>query len=127
MGDDRGGDIGPASPRTRDRPHRRDLLGLADRREVQRTRGAVAVMGLHEDGGHDPVTVFRIRKQFVEKIGGSVFDPEMMMRVDDGEVRNENLFTSLRQPRKIGRRVAVASGDIQSHQASRLQPRACVT
>jgi hypothetical protein len=75
-----------------------DELGLAQRLELGRAVGAIAGCALDEDRALDPVTAARVGEQVGKQIAMRREVPQMVVRIDDGEVRLQDLLAHGRQP-----------------------------
>jgi hypothetical protein len=86
--------------------HRRDAgdeLDLADWARLDRPIGAIHRAALLEDGGDDVVAGVEIGEQFRQQVGPAAAVPQMMMRIDDRQLRFEDrLFLLFCQPRIVG-------------------------
>ena len=84
------------------RAHRRDAvdeLDLAQRRHLGRAALAVHRAAFEEDGRHDVVSAADIGQELGQQIAAALRRvPEMVVRVDDRQVRLQRRFSVLRQP-----------------------------
>ncbi len=90
--------------------HRRDAvdeLDLAQGRHLRRAALAVHRAAFEEDGRYDVVPTADIGQQFGEQVVAALWRvPEMVVRIDDRQVRFQRRFGVLRQPCAQGRVVA---------------------
>ena len=77
-----------------------DEFGFADTAQRFRPAGAITVAALDEYGGGDAMAGIRIAQQLIEQIPAAAF-PEVVMRIDDGEIGFEDLLAILRKPGRI--------------------------
>jgi hypothetical protein len=99
MADDAGADPGRAV--AAGGAHRRDAVGelrLADRTERLRPLGAVHGAALHEDGGDDSVALPQIRQQLRQQVAPAGTVPEVVVRIDDGQVGLQRLLGAAGKP-----------------------------
>src|SRR5207237_2062198 len=86
--------------------HRRDAgheLRLPHRTQLLRTRRAVHRLALDEDRGDDVVAPADVVEELVEQVAMPTALPEMMVRVDDGQVGLEDRLRRTRgEPRLVG-------------------------
>ena len=86
--------------------HRRDAvdeLGLADRLHLDRPVGAVHRAALDEDRGRDVVAGAGVGQQLVQQVAMVGVIPQMMVRIDDRQVRLEDRLARLfREPCFVG-------------------------
>ena len=75
-----------------------DELGFAHGAHFDRARGARHRTRLHEDGGDDVVAALRIRQQFIEQITPVGPVPQMMVRIDDGQIGREDRLLAPIEP-----------------------------
>jgi hypothetical protein len=89
------------------RAHRRhagDELGLAHGPHLLGSRRAIHRMALHEDGGDDVVAGADVVEELVQEVAVVGPLPQVVMRVDDGQVGLEDrLRRLLREPGFVGR------------------------
>jgi hypothetical protein len=83
--------------------HAGDELGLAHRPHLHGAVGAIHRVALEEHGGDHVVAGAEVGQQLVEQVAMIRPDPQMMVRVDDRQVRLEDrLGRRLGQPRLVG-------------------------
>src|SRR5205814_9466388 len=83
------------------RAHRRDAvdeLGLAERLLLVRPVGAVHLAAFLETGRDDVVPAADIFEQILEQVSVTGPVPQMMVRIDDRQIRLEDLLAPLIQP-----------------------------
>jgi hypothetical protein len=113
--DDAGGDAGRAvAAARRHGGDAADELGLAQRAQLGRAVGPVAGGALDEHRALDLVAAAGVDQQVRQEVavGGEV--PEVMVRIDDGQLRLEDLLLRLPQP------VLADAGHAGRHRAVRL-------
>jgi hypothetical protein len=65
---------------------------------------------LDEHGLDDVVARIDVGQEFVEQIAAARMVPEMMVRVDDRQIRLEDLLRPLAEPSGIGQRAGIGAG-----------------
>jgi hypothetical protein len=95
----------PVFARGAHRRHAADKLGLAERFELLGPVGAVHLARLLIAGGANVVTAADIGQQLREKIPIAGAVPEMMVGIDDRQVRLDDLFVALVEPVLTDRRL----------------------
>ena len=75
-------------------------------------------MRLHEHRGPHIVPAGQILCDFREQIGMAILLPQVVMGIDDDQIRIEHRLVGLGQPSRIGRRIAIAPRHIESHEAT---------
>ncbi len=102
----------------------RDELGLADRREIRRSGGAVGGVALHEHRLLDPVPTPHVGEQGVQLVREHApARPQMMVRVDDALIGVDDVFDDQRAPRiRTGRGVDHAGDDKRAVGRGAVQP-----
>src|SRR5204863_1809363 len=75
-----------------------DELALADRLHLLGPVGTMERSRLHEDGGDDVVTAVGVGEQIVEQITPAAAVPEMMMRIDDRQLRLQDRLLAAIEP-----------------------------
>ncbi len=98
VADDAGGDpCGTVATAVAHRGDAGDELGFADRTQFLRAVGAVHRMALQEHGGDDVVARSQVREQFVQQVTMIWTVPKVMMRINNRQIRIEDLL-----PRRLG-------------------------
>ena len=88
-----------------------DELRLADRSHLGGAIGAIHRVALQKHGGHHVVAGAQVGEQLVQQVPMIRADPQVMVRVDDRQVRLEDrLGRGLGQPRLVGRADAAVLG-----------------
>jgi hypothetical protein len=72
-----------------------DELGLADWAQLDRPVGAIHRAAFLKDGGDDVVAGVEVGEQFRQQIGPAAAVPQMMMRINDRQLRFEDRFLLL--------------------------------
>ena len=102
ISDDRLADAGCAiSAAPAHRGNSTGKLGLAERFQILLAFRAVHGAALDEDASNDIVTGLKIRQHLVQQIARLRCIPEVMMRIDDGELRIERRLHMLVEPRLV--------------------------
>jgi hypothetical protein len=71
---------------------------------------AIARAALNEHGRDDVVAGIDVGQQLVEQIAATRVVPEMMVRVDDRQIRLEDLLGQFAEPFGIGQRAGIGAG-----------------
>jgi len=80
-----------------------DELHLADRAHLDRPVAPIHRAALLEDGGADVVAGVEVGEQFRQQIGPAAAVPQMMMRIDDRQLRfADRLPLLFCEPRIVG-------------------------
>ena len=83
-----------------------DEFRLPDRLHLLRSGCAVGPEALEENGRDDVVARSGVRQQLIQKIRVASMVPQMMMRIDDGKLRFQDIFGQPSEPRRVGEGVA---------------------
>ena len=78
--------------------HAVDELGLADRAHLRRSTLAIHRLRLHVHRRDDVVAAVHVGQEIVSEVARARANPQVVVRIDDGQLRLENRLRVSRQP-----------------------------